>query len=98
MVIEKFQEYQEILKDLKDIDVFVASFGSGGTISGTAKYLKKYNPKIKIIAIEPQQSPLLSQGYANGHKIQGIGANFIPKIFWPHKCFIIKTSWKKFIK
>lgn len=60
------------------IDCFVASFGSGGSISGIALYLKSRNPSIKIIGIEPASSPLLSLGKAGPHKIQGIGANFVP--------------------
>lgn len=61
-----------------NIDVLVACVGTGGTISGTAKFLKEKNPEIKIVAVEPEESPLLSKGYAGAHKIQGIGANFIP--------------------
>ena len=60
------------------VDVYVATVGTGGTLSGTAKYLKERNPNIKIIAVEPAASPLLSRGVAGPHKIQGIGANFIP--------------------
>ncbi|AJC93004.1 cysteine synthase [Campylobacter subantarcticus LMG 24377] len=70
----------EILKTLPDLDIFLAGFGTGGTISGVGEILKKHNPNIKIIALEPAASPLLSQNKAASHKIQGIGANFIPKI------------------
>ena len=60
------------------IDVFVATVGTGGTLSGTAKYLKEQDPAIRVVAVEPAASPLLSGGQAASHKIQGIGANFIP--------------------
>lgn len=62
------------------VDIFVAGVGTGGTITGTARYLKEQNPNIRIVAVEPASSPLLSQGRAGGHRIQGIGANFIPRV------------------
>jgi len=61
------------------IDIFVAGVGTGGTLSGVGEYLKYMNPEIKIVAVEPAASPLLSQGYSGSHGLQGIGANFIPK-------------------
>ena len=62
------------------VDIFVAGVGTGGTITGTAQYLKSKNPDIKIVAVEPSSSPLLSKGTAGAHGLQGIGANFIPEI------------------
>ena len=61
-----------------NVDIFVAGVGTGGTLSGSAKFLKEKNPNIKVVAVEPNSSPLLSKGTAGAHGIQGIGANFVP--------------------
>ena len=70
---------KEIYKEVSDIDIFVCGIGTGGTISGIGRYLKEVNSNIKVIGVEPESSPLITKGYSNSHKIQGIGANFIPK-------------------
>lgn len=68
----------EILRDMPEVDMFVATIGTGGTISGTGRYLKEKKKDVMIIGVEPEESPLLSKGYAAPHGIQGIGANFVP--------------------
>jgi len=63
------------------VDVFVAGVGTGGTVSGTGRKLKELSPAVKIVAVEPETSPLLTTGKTGSHKIQGIGANFVPKTY-----------------
>lgn len=71
----------EVWEDTQgNVDFFVAGVGTGGTITGTGRFLKEKNPDIRVIAVEPSDSPLLSEGRAGSHKIQGIGANFVPKL------------------
>lgn len=70
---------RELLEDMNGhIDVLVAGVGTGGTLSGTARYLRRHIPDLKVVAVEPASSPLLSLGHAGAHGLQGIGANFIP--------------------
>ena len=71
----------EIWEDTEgQVDIFVAGVGTGGTVTGVGRYLKSQNPNVKIVAVEPADSPLLSRGVAGSHGIQGIGANFVPEV------------------
>lgn len=75
---------EEIWRDTDGkVDIFVACVGTGGTISGTARRLKELNPSVRVVAVEPAASPVLSGGAKGAHKIQGIGAGFVPKIYDP---------------
>lgn len=71
---------KEILSDTDgEVDILVSAFGTGGTLSGTGRVLKAHKASVKVVAVEPAASPLLTKGYAGPHKIQGIGANFVPE-------------------
>ena len=83
----------EIYEDLDgNVDVFIAGIGTGGTLSGCAKYFKQKNKNIKVIGVEPSGSPLITKGQVGKHNLQGIGANFVPENFISSYCDLVETA------